>query len=143
MADFTLTNTGIKPTANTQIAYGTSAEAIIAGQPVYADSTTSYKLRVAQGNSTQAKAEVVGIALNSAPAADQPVTYATGGDITVATGQVVQANSYVLGGGAGTLSTAKELEDSTTNTRYGTQIGMASTDTNLKLAIAITGLKNL
>ena len=140
MADSTLTAASVLPTANTQIAYGTTFEAITAGQPVYADSANSYKLRVA-GNGSIAASEVVGIALNSA-AAGQPLAYATGGDLTVASSPaLVLGTVYALGNGAGTVSPAGDLEGSSA-TRYATILGVTTTATNLRLAIAFSDVKN-
>jgi hypothetical protein len=138
MADITLTAANVVPTANTDIGRGTAYEAINAGQPVYADANNSFKLRVA-GNGSAAAAAVVGIALNTA-AANQPLSYAKAGDINTAS-QLTAGTPYVLGNTAGNISPGSDLESSS-GTRYGTQIGVGVNATTLRLAIAASGVLN-
>lgn len=143
MADITTVNAaGVKPTSNTVIVWGTAGATITAGQPVYADPADSYKLKpAASTNQTQAK-NVVGIALNGA-SADQPVAYASSGDVTFAftSGSFTAATVYVLGNGTGLISPSADL-DSSTNTRYGTVLGIAASTTNLRLGINISDVLN-
>ena len=139
MADITLTAASVAPTSNTVIARGTAFETINAGAPIYADPSNGYKLRVA-GNTSGTTADVVGIALNTA-AANQPLAYATGGDITTGPQLGSAATPFVLGNSAGNISAASDLEIST-NTRYGTVLGVSTSTTNLRLALASSGVLN-
>jgi hypothetical protein len=144
MADITPTPANVQPTASTIIARGTAGVAVNAGHQVYADPASNpvglIKPAQAAGG-TAAQAAVVGMALNNA-AVGQPVEYATSGDVTV-NAVLGQGKAYVLGGGAGTLAPAEDLNNATANTRYGTQIGVATSTTNLRLGINVSGvLKN-
>ena len=142
MADITPTASSVQPTATTIIARGTAGVAVNAGQSVYADAANNNQIKLAQAaGGTAAQAAAVGMALNSA-AVGQPVEYATGGDVTI-NAVLGQGKAYVLGGGAGTLAPAEDLNNATANTRYGTQMGVATSTTNLRLGINVSGvLKN-
>jgi hypothetical protein len=139
MADISVTASAVKPTASTVVAWGTAGATVTAGQVVYADPADSYKLKPAVStNQTQAK-NVVGIALNSV-AADQPIAYATGGDVTF-NAALTAATVYVVGAAAGGISPSADL-DSSTNTRYGTVLGIATSTTNLRLGINVSDVLN-
>jgi hypothetical protein len=139
MSDITLTASSVAPTTSTVIARGTAFEQINAGQPIYADPANGNKLRVA-GNTSGTTAAVVGIALNTS-APNQPLAYATGGDITTGAQLGTAATPFVLGSSAGNISAASDLETSS-NTRYGTVLGISTSTTNLRLAIAVSGVIN-
>jgi hypothetical protein len=140
MADLTITAGNVKATnANTSISRGIAGTAVNAGQVVYADPADSYKLKPAlSSNQTQAQ-NVVGVALNTA-AADQPLAYATAGDVTVGS-VLTNATVYVLGSAAGALSPSADL-DASTNARYGTVVGIATSATNLRVGIISSGVQN-
>jgi hypothetical protein len=138
MADITLTAANVKPAnANTVMGRGTAGAAINAGQAVYLDSTDN-KLKLA-ANTNATTATVVGVALNSA-AADQPLAYAISGDVTV-NAALTAATVYVLGNAAGTISPSGDL-DTSTNTRYGTIVGISTSTTNLRVGINPSGVLN-
>jgi hypothetical protein len=83
--------------AQTVMASGIAGAAIAAGQIVYADPSDSYKIKPANAatTSTTQAPNLVGMALNSAPGAGQPITYATNGDVNV--GNVLTTGTvYVL-----------------------------------------------
>ncbi len=86
----------------------------------------------------------MGVAVNSA-STGQPVEYASAGDVTMTVtapaGYLKPGEVYVLGSAAGTISPSADL-DATTNTRYGTIIGIGVTATKLRLAIMASGVKN-
>lgn len=139
MADISITAASVKPAnENTVIGRGIAGATITAGQPVYADSTASFKIKPA-AHTDAATAAVVGIALNGA-AADQPVAYAVSGDVTF-NAALTAATVYVLGSTAGTISASADL-DSSSNTRFGTVLGIATSTTNLRVGINAAGVKN-
>lgn len=105
-----ITNSG-SGTIPTVTARGIAGAAITPGQVLYADPTASNTLKPAQATVALQAANVVGIALGSA-ALNQPLTYATGGDILLPTagtgtggGTVLLSGSvYILSAGtAGNL----------------------------------------
>jgi hypothetical protein len=139
MADISITASSVKPAnVNTVIGRGTAGATITAGQPVYADSTDSFKIKPAAPSSIAASA-VVGIALNGA-STDQPVAYAVSGDVTF-NAALTAATVYVVGSAAGTISPSADL-DASSNTRYGTVLGIATSTTNLRVGINPSGVQN-
>jgi hypothetical protein len=139
MADISVTASSVKPAnANTVIGRGTAGATITAGQVVYADSADSYKIKLAAHTSI-ATATAVGIALNGA-SADQPIAYAISGDVTF-NAALTAATVFVLGSAAGALSPSADL-DSSTNARYGTVLGIATSTTNLRVGIVASGVLN-
>jgi len=138
MGDFTFTSSAVAPiVGNTQIASGTAGATINAGQPVYVDPADNKVKLAANTNATTAVA--VGLAVNSA-VANQPIEYATGGDLTV-NSLLTPATVYVLGSNPGFLSPSADL-DASTNSRYGTILGIATSTTNLRLGPLASGVLN-
>jgi hypothetical protein len=102
MADITLTPANVVATnPQTGKASGTSGAAILAGQPIFADPADNYRLKPAQANSANPShvPNLVGVALDSAPGQNQPVTYATEGDVTYGCG-LTQGQVYVVSAAA-------------------------------------------
>src|SRR4051812_37234630 len=97
MADITITAANIVATNSATVkASGTSGAAITAGQSVYLDpSTSTVKPAKADSASTTNAPNIVGVALDSAPGANQPITYAVGGDVTYG-GGLTQGQVYVV-----------------------------------------------
>lgn len=92
MADLTITASAVLASENAGRASGTAGEAIDAGEVVYLASA-SKKWMLADSDSVTAEARrATGIALNSA-ALNQPITVATGGDVTL--GAVLTAGQAV------------------------------------------------
>lgn len=83
MATYTITASAVVPPA-TISGGGLAGEALAAGDVLYLLATDG-KLYLADSNDTAAKAAAIGVAVNTA-AAGQPVSYATGGEITVDAG---------------------------------------------------------
>jgi len=139
MADLTVTATGVVPAdANTVIARGTAGANITAGQPVYLDATN--KIQPA-ANTSAVTAAVVGIAVNAA-SNGQPIEYVVSGNLTLpVTGNLTLATVYVMGNLAGAISPSVDLDNST-NTRFGTVLGIATSATNLLVGILASGVKN-
>lgn len=138
MADISVTASAVVPTTTTVIASGTAGATITAGQTLYADASASNQLKPA-ANTSATTAAVVGIALNGA-SANQPVDYAVSGDVTF-NAVLTAATCFVLGSAAGGISVSADL-DASTNTRYGTVVGIASSTTNLKVGIVASGVLN-
>lgn len=110
---------------------GTAGAAITAGQVVYKDANNL--LQLSDANNTSAD-EVVGIALHTS-AANQPLVYVTGGNLTV-NAVLTAGNRYIVGTTAGSIAA---IADSTTGWRV-MDIGYATTTTNLVLDITDTGV---
>src|SRR5258708_1867019 len=122
MPDLNITQSGVAQilttnggTVATITARGTAGGSVLPGQVVYADPTAGNLIKPALANSSgQLQAQnVVGIALGSA-APNQPVTYATGGDITLtSTGTnttLMSGSVYVISAGTvGNLISTAEL----------------------------------
>lgn len=85
---------------------GTSGEAITAGQPVRVSSADN---KIYQGQAdTLDNSDVVGIALNSAPGDNQPITYATTGAIDLGV-SVDDGDIAVLSATKGGIAPAADL----------------------------------
>lgn len=141
MANISVTAASVKPAnENTVIGRGIAGASITAGQPVYADSGDSFKIKPT-AHTNAGTAAAVGIALNSA-SADQPVAYAVSGDVTF-NAVLTAATVYVMGStvSAGTISPSADL-DASSNTLFGTVLGIATSTTNLRVGINASGVKN-
>jgi hypothetical protein len=140
MADISVTASSVKPAnANTGIGRGTAGATITAGQAVYADPADNFEIKPAlSSNQTQAN-NVVGIALHGA-SDGQPIAYAYSGDVTF-NAVLTAATTYVLGSAAGGISPSADL-DSSSNTRYGVVLGMATSTTNLRMGLIASGVLN-
>ena len=131
MADLTITVGDVKKTDSTSIAEGIAGATITAGQPVYKDSTASNKLKPADAD-VLASAAAVGIALHGA-SADQPLKYATSGNLTLSA--VMTAGAvYVVSTTAGGIAPVADLGSGD----YVTLLGIATSATNLKLSISVS-----
>jgi hypothetical protein len=131
MADLTITVADVKKTDSTSIAEGIAGATITAGQPVYKDSTASNKLKPADAD-VLASAAAVGIALHGA-SADQPLKYATSGNLTLSA--VMTAGAvYVVSTNAGGIAPVADLGSGD----YVTLLGIATSTSNLKLSISVS-----
>lgn len=131
MADLSITASGIlKGTGGVQ-AVGVAASTTTAGVVLYV--TTSNQLAAAV-NTTQANAQVVGIALH-ASFAGQPLVYQTGGPLTGGFTATV-GQTYVLSGNAGNIAPVGDL----TSGEYVTILGVASAAGTINLGINPTGV---
>ncbi|MEP6987860.1 MAG: hypothetical protein ABI970_19825 [Chloroflexota bacterium] len=103
MADITVVqSTVVAANPQTVKASGISGEAIQIGQAVYADPADNYRIKKAIATSATHTSNLVGISLSNTQGANQPITYATGGDVTFGTGLtsvVVYAISHANAGG--------------------------------------------
>ena len=131
MADLTITAADVKKTDSTLITEGIAGAAITAGQPVYKDSTASNKLKPADAD-VLATAAAVGVALHGA-SADQPLKYATSGNLTLSA--VMTAGAvYVVSTTAGGIAPVADLGSGD----YVTLLGIATSTSNLKISISVS-----
>jgi len=134
MADITVTAASVLAASNATLGIGTAGEALTAGQPVYKDASDSNKIKACDANASAAASACVGIALHTS-ANNQPIEYATGGDInlgaTLTLGQI-----YITSANAGGIAPVSDLA---TNW-YTTVLGVATTTANLRLSINAGGV---
>lgn len=102
MADLTITPASVLLTSGSSN-HGTAGASITAGQAVYADSTDSSKLKLAQCDGTAAEAAVVGIALHAA-SANQPLRYAESGAVMNIGATTAKTTAYLLSATAGGIA---------------------------------------
>jgi len=134
MADPSITPSAVVP-PTTNVVPGIAGEAILAGQSVYSDSTDSNKIKLADCNASAATATAVGLAANSAPAAGQPVSYLTDGDMTM-NAVLVQGEIYLVSATAGGISPEADI---VTTDDYVSIIGVAKSTTVLSIKINNSG----
>jgi hypothetical protein len=107
MADVAITAANVVPVSGAAIQSGTAGVAITAGQLVYNDSSTS-TIKLCHAVTSLATASCVGVAIDNA-AANQPVSYQNGGDITIG-GTLTQGEPYFTSGtNAGGLAPKADL----------------------------------
>ncbi len=133
MADLTPTAANVQHAAGATLVTGIASTAITAGMSVYLDANG--QATPAQNDSTAAIAAAVGIAVNDAPGAGQPVSYQKAGNIdlgdTLAIGE-----TYAVGAGAGAIAPETDVGSGD----YNTTLGVATTASNLKMAINVSGV---
>jgi hypothetical protein len=133
MADLIITPGNVIAGANAIKAAGAAGETITAGQPVARDSVTRKFLK-ADNNAPNADLRTpVGIALHGA-SLDQPLTIQTEGDINLGAALTVGV-PYFLGDAPGGISPLADL----TSGEFVSSLGIASSASNLKLKINVSG----
>lgn len=114
MADVSITSSNVVPGSNASFADGVAGEAIDAGDWVAkeTDSADADYNKIMKADVTdESRSEVLGIAVNSALAAGQPVRYALpGSDVDV--GSVVAAGEVYVLSAAGAMSPEADLTTS-------------------------------
>lgn len=107
MADLSITAANVQPGTGSTVVHGTAGATVTAGQPVYKDANDSDKWKPADADASEAAAEAIGIALNSA-ADEQPLAICKRG--LMQTGATtVKGTIYVLSGTAGGICPAADL----------------------------------
>jgi hypothetical protein len=136
MADITITAANVVATNSATVkasgTSGTSAVASTAGMPVYLDPADG-KIKPAKADSASSvpPPNLVGVALDSAPGANQPITYATAGDVTYG-GGLTQGQVYVVSAAnAGGIAPYSDL----VATNFVAFLGVAISTTVLRLGI--------
>lgn len=137
MADLSITATQVKRITGTP-RWGTAAETITAGQPVYIDDG---KLRPAVATSAYA-ADAVGVALNGG-AVDQPIEYLLleqGAVIDLGAAAAAAAGKiYVVSGSAGGLSPHTDATTPATG-EYATVVGVGIGNNRVALGKIASGV---
>jgi hypothetical protein len=112
MAALSITTTQVLPTVNDPTVAGIAGEAITVGQAVYYDAATGKWLKAqCDGTAAEAGADGYGIALSSAPAANQPLVVALPGHrVTLGAGAAPLAGVvYYIGATAGAINPVGDL----------------------------------
>lgn len=135
MADVNPTENSIAPGTNCQKVRVMFGATITQGMAVYYDSAAGENDYKIADCTDAAKDAVAGIALSSG-ADGQPGFIATGGNVTFGS-DLTAGTVYVLST-AGLIAPAADLNLSTD---YATVIGVASSATNLVLALGVSGYK--
>lgn len=135
MADITITAANVVAGSNAVIGYGTAGATITAGQTLYADSSDSDSLKLADADDTAAKATVVGIALHGA-SDGQPLQYIKTGTITIG-GTVAVGTVYVQSGTAGGIAPVADLASGD----YTTTLGIGKTASTIDVRIHNSGVQ--
>jgi hypothetical protein len=135
-ANLSITAAEVLPTSSTESTQGISGAVIAAGDVVWYDSsTTTWKLF--DGNDTTANTGTPRIALTSALVAGQPITVATGQDMTIgATAAASTGVIYVASTTAGKMCPAADLA---TGNRV-TVIGVGKATAKLQLVLSNSGV---
>lgn len=133
MADITITQANVVATNSSTVkATGTSGAAITAGQAVYLDPATgTVKPAKSDSASSTHAPNLVGVALGNAPGTNQPITYATSGDVTYG-GGLTQGQAYVVSAAnAGGIAPYADL----VATNFVAFLGVAISSTVLRLGV--------
>lgn len=128
MADLSITAANVLKGTNSQVAQGTAGATITAGQPLYADSTDSFKLKLAIATSAAAS-KVVGISLHAA-LDEQPIQYLVSGQYTVGA-TVVVGLIYALSATSGQICPNADLA----STNFPSVLGIAISATVMDVLI--------
>lgn len=134
MVDVIVTAASVLKSTTSSTDRGIAGGTITAGQPLYKDSTASYKLKPAIGTSVAASA-CVGVALHGA-SLDQPVEYTTEGPYTAGTTLTVGQTYVVSAAAAGGIAPIVDLA----STNFPTILGVATTAALLKVKINASGV---
>jgi hypothetical protein len=136
MADISVTQGNVVATSSSTVkASGTSGEAINIGHAVFLDPADG-RIKKAQANSGSPThvPNLVGVALSNAQGANQPITYATSGDVTFG-GGLTQGQVYVdSAANAGGIAPYADLA----STNFVGFIGVAISTTVLRLGLIPT-----
>lgn len=127
MADVSVTTTAVKQVVgSTQVDTGIAGEAVAAGKVLYKNANDSNKLYLADANAALATAQAVGVAMHAA-STDQPIEYATGGDLDMS--GLTVALVYIVSATAGGIAPVADL----TTGWYSSVLGVALSSTRLRL----------
>lgn len=137
--DISINSSLVLPTANTLTARSmvlSTSTLINAGQVVYAD-PISKQIGLAVATDAIKSTNVVGVALTTS-AANQPIVFATAGDLTFNSNALTAATTYVLSAAnPGGIAPTSDL----VATNYGTILGIATGSASLRLDIVASGVQ--
>lgn len=134
MGAYTITPSAVLTSASLNM--GIAGEVIDAGEAVYLNSSDN-KLYLAEAGDSSAKANVLGIAVNSADAAGQPVNYAGAGEVTVDSATFAVGDFVFLSATPGKIGPESDL----VSTDYKTLIGYATAANKLMVSRLITNVQ--
>lgn len=134
MADLTITAANIVPGSNATIKHGIAAVAIACGKSVYLDPDTNTVKLSDNDDASAAVRETVGVSVNAAAVAGQPVSYIKDGDL--AFGAILtKGETYCVSGTPGGICPRADV---TTGDDL-IIIGVASSTSNLQVGLRDTG----
>jgi hypothetical protein len=136
MSDISVTAANVAAAnSNTVKATGTSGAAITAGQGVYLNPSDGkiYPAQADSGHSTHTP-NLAGVALDSAPGANQPITYATENDVNFGSILTTGIIYVVSAANAGGIAPSADLA----STNYVGVIGVATSSSVLHLSLIPT-----
>jgi predicted transcriptional regulator len=131
-ADITITAANVVKGSSATTTSAIAGETITAGQALYLNSSDN-KVYKADNDASSTTATCVGIALNGG-AAGQPITYQTGGTITIGA-TVVAGTIYCVSSTAGGICPAADLASGD----YTSIIGVATTAAIISMSINNSG----
>lgn len=134
MAEITITPADVLKTSTTSISEGIAGGTLTAGMAVYVDTAASGVIKACDAD-VAASSVCAGIALHGA-ASGQPVKYATAGDLTISSVMTVGRIYLVSQTTAGSLCVDGDILTGD----FVSIVGVASTATNLKIAINNSGV---
>jgi hypothetical protein len=132
MADLTITPANVVPAAGVPTKSAIAGDTITAGDTVYIDSSDSHSIKPCDADA-EASAVCVGIALNGA-SDGQPVTYQTGGLLTIGATVVVGVAYYVTPTTGGLGAWAEVQADD-----YATLVCIGTTTAIVNIRMIVTG----
>lgn len=133
MADLSITAGNVLKQTNTSVSNGLAGETITRGMAIYRESTTGYmkKANAAAANT----ATVAGIALNDA-GLDQPIAYATAGQLRVGVTLTLGERYFLSDAAAGGICPSADVGSGS----YVSYLGTAISTTILNLNIDNSGV---
>lgn len=134
MAEIVITPADVVKTSTTAISEGIAGGTITAGMAVYSDTSASGVLKACDAD-VAVSTVCAGIALHGA-ASGQPLKYATGGDLTISSVMTVGRIYLVSQATAGSWCVDTDIVTGD----FVTIIGVASTATNMKININVSGV---
>lgn len=127
--------TAVRPTANTEVRVVTYAETVSAGEPLYLNSSGKYAL--ADANNTAATAEASAMAMTPG-VLDGYGVVAIRGNIILVGATLTVGEAYIVSTTAGGI---KPESDAKTTGDYITELGRASSSSQLDLNFNATGIQ--
>ena len=127
--------TAVRPTANTEVRVVTYAETVSAGQPLYLNSSGKYALADANNSATTAEASAIAV---TPGVLDGYGVVAIRGNIILVGATLTGGEAYIVSTTAGGI---KPESDAKTTGDYITDLGRASSSTQLDLNFKATGIQ--
>lgn len=131
--DLSVTAANVSPGTSAKKQVATASATITAGQTIYKDATTGKVAPSDVDSGTAALRTPVGVAINGA-GVNQPVQYVYDGDVNVGATLVV-GTIYVASDTLGGIKPAADLNSGD----YVTVLGVATTSSNLKMKMNVSG----